>query len=96
VISFPHVGLEWPADEPQPRPAVNFARNADFAVDRLYPDAAALGAATLRARYSRLLIDLNRAPDDVSAGPRPRPPGAAAAASPPGPPAAPPRSTTAA
>ena len=81
VISFPHVGLEWPADDPRPRPTVNFARNADLDVDRLYPDAAALGAATLRARYSRLLIDLNRATDDVSAAlvpdhpaPRPRQP----------------------
>ncbi len=81
VISFPHVGLEWPGDEPRPRPAVNFARNADLEVDRLYPDAAALGAATVRARYSRLLIDLNRAADDVSAAlvpdhpaPRPRQP----------------------
>lgn len=81
VISFPHVGLEWPADEPRPRPAVNFARNADLEVDRLYPDARALGAATVRARYSRLLIDLNRAADDVSAAlvpdhpaPRPRQP----------------------
>ena len=81
VISFPHVGLEWPADEPRPRPAVNFARNADLEVDRLYPDAPALGAATVRARYSRLLIDLNRAADDVSAAlvpdhpaPRPRQP----------------------
>ena len=81
VISFPHVGLEWPGDEPRPRPAVNFARNADLEVDRLYPDAATLGAATVRARYSRLLIDLNRAADDVSAAlvpdhpaPRPRQP----------------------
>jgi len=81
VISFPHVGLDWPADDPRPRPAVNFARNADLEVDRLYPDAAALGAATVRARYSRLLIDLNRATDDVSAAlvpdhpaPRPRQP----------------------
>ena len=81
VISFPHVGLEWPEDEPRPRPAVDFARNADLAVDHLYPDAAVLGAATVRARFSRLLIDLNRAPDDVSAGlvpdhpaPRPRQP----------------------
>src|SRR5688572_5176384 len=78
VISFPHVGLEWPDDEPHGRPAVNFARNADHAVDRLYPDAAVLGAATLRARYSRLLIDLNRAPDDVTSAlvpdhPAPRP-----------------------
>jgi len=81
IISFPHVGLEWPVDEPRPRPPVNFARNADLEVDRLYPDAAALGAATVRARYSRLLIDLNRAADDVSAAlvpdhpaPRPRQP----------------------
>lgn len=81
VISFPHVGLEWPDDEPRPRPTVDFARNADLAVDQLYPDAALLGAATVRARFSRLLIDLNRAPDDVSAAlvpdhpaPRPRQP----------------------
>lgn len=81
VISFPHVGLEWPDDEPRPRPSVDFGRNADLAVDCLYPDAALLGAATVRARFSRLLIDLNRAPDDVSAGlvpdhpaPRPRQP----------------------
>lgn len=81
VISFPHVGLEWPDDEPRPRPAVDFARNADLAVDQLYPDAPLLGAATVRARFSRLLIDLNRAPDDVSAAlvpdhpaPRPRQP----------------------
>lgn len=81
VISFPHVGLEWPEDDPRPRPAVDFARNADLDVDSLYPDAALLGAATVRARYSRLLIDLNRAADDVSAAlvpdhpaPRPRQP----------------------
>jgi N-formylglutamate deformylase len=78
VISFPHVGLDWPEDDPHPRPAVNFARNADFAVDHLYPDAAELGAASVRARYSRLLVDLNRAADDVSAAlipdhPAPRP-----------------------
>lgn len=78
VISFPHVGLDWPDDEPQRRPAVNFARNADLAVDRLYPDAARIGAATVKARYSRLLIDLNRAADDVTSTlvpdhPAPRP-----------------------
>jgi N-formylglutamate deformylase len=81
VISFPHIGLEWPADEPHPRPAVDFARNADLAVDQLYPDAVTLGAATVRARYTRTLIDLNRPEDDVSAtlvpdhpAPRPRQP----------------------
>jgi N-formylglutamate amidohydrolase len=65
VVSFPHVGLDWPA-ELGPRPQVNFPRNADYAVDRLYVRAEGLGAATVRARYSRLVVDLNRAEDDVS------------------------------
>jgi N-formylglutamate deformylase len=64
IISFPHVGLDWPAGL-GPRPQVNFPRNADYAVDRLYIRAETHGAATLRARYSRLVIDLNRAEDDV-------------------------------
>lgn len=79
IVSFPHVGLDWPASL-GPRPQVNFPRNADYAVDRLYVRAEALGAATIRARYSRLVVDLNRAEDDVSAelvpdhpAPRPRP-----------------------
>ena len=79
IISFPHVGLDWPKSL-GPRPQVNFPRNADYAVDRLYVRAEVLGAATLRARYSRLVVDLNRAEDDVSAevvpdhpAPRPRP-----------------------
>ncbi len=78
IVSFPHVGLDWPAIL-GPRPQVNFPRNADYAVDRLYVRAEALGAATIRARYSRLVVDLNRADDDVSAeivpdhpAPRPR------------------------
>lgn len=77
VISFPHVGLDWPTGL-GPRPQVNFPRNADYAIDRLYVRAEALGAATVRARYSRLVVDLNRAHDDVSADlvpdhPAPRP-----------------------
>ncbi|HEY8378124.1 MAG TPA: N-formylglutamate amidohydrolase [Nannocystis sp.] len=66
VISFPHVGLRWPADAPRARPAVDFARNADYEVHLLYARAAALGAAVVRAEYSRLLVDLNRAADDIS------------------------------
>jgi N-formylglutamate amidohydrolase len=79
VISFPHVGLEWP-HALGPRPQVNFARNADFAVHALYPHALQLGATLVRARFSRLVVDLNRAADDVSPdlvpdhpAPRPRP-----------------------
>lgn len=66
IVSFPHVGLDWPQSL-GPRPQVNFPRNADYAVDRLYVRAEALGAATVRARYSRLVVDLNRAEDDISA-----------------------------
>ena len=62
VISSPHVGLAWPAGL-APRPQVNFARNADLEVHTLYRE---FDAAMLYARYSRLVVDLNRAPDDVS------------------------------
>jgi N-formylglutamate amidohydrolase len=78
VISIPHSGLAWP-DELHPRPRVDFARNADYAVPSLYADAPLVGAVVLEARFSRLLVDLNRAGDDVSAvlvpdhpAPRPR------------------------
>jgi len=42
---------------------VNFGRNADFAVHALYRG---IPMATVRARYSRLLVDLNRAEDDIA------------------------------
>jgi N-formylglutamate amidohydrolase len=65
VISFPHVGLEWPP-ELHGRPHVSLARNADFGVDSVYDGATELGAATISARFTRLVVDLNRAEDDVS------------------------------
>jgi N-formylglutamate deformylase len=65
VLSFPHVGLDWPGDFSRPAPQVSFGRNADYEVHALFPGAAARGVASVRARYSRLLIDLNRARDDV-------------------------------
>ncbi|HWB76418.1 MAG TPA: N-formylglutamate amidohydrolase [Nannocystaceae bacterium] len=78
VISFPHVGLAWP-EGLGPTPVVDFARNADYEVDHVYTRAHELGAATVQAIYSRLLVDLNRASDDISArvvpdhpAPRPR------------------------
>jgi N-formylglutamate amidohydrolase len=80
VISCPHVGLRWPTDLLRPAPQVHFGRNADYEVHRLYPSATGSGAATIKAIFSRLLVDLNRAPDDVSPelvpdhpAPRPRP-----------------------
>lgn len=78
VISIPHSGLAWP-DDVQPRPRVDFARNADYAVPSLYAEGPRFGAVMLEARFSRLLVDLNRAGDDVSSllvpdhpAPRPR------------------------
>jgi N-formylglutamate amidohydrolase len=78
VISFPHIGLQWPSSL-RPKPQADFARNADYAVHTLYRDVNELGAATVEAVYSRLVVDLNRAADDVSArlvpdhpAPRPR------------------------
>ncbi len=79
VISFPHVGLRWPTSLLRPAPQVHFGRNADFEVHRLFPNASERSA-TLQAIYSRLLVDLNRAADDVNPelvpdhpAPRPRP-----------------------
>jgi N-formylglutamate amidohydrolase len=40
-------------------------RDADLFVDRLYAAAPQRGAALLCARWSRYVVDLNRAPDDV-------------------------------
>lgn len=77
VISLPHVGLAWP-HELGPQPPTDLGRNADFAVDSLYDDAARFGAVAIEAEYSRLVVDLNRAADDISASvvpdhPDPRP-----------------------
>ncbi len=65
VISFPHVGLVWPHDL-SPKPQADFPRNADYDVHTLYDSAAHHGAASVAAIYSRLVVDLNRAADDVS------------------------------
>lgn len=65
VVSFPHVGLTWPHDL-RPKPQADFARNADYQVQTLYPALEQLGIARLEAVYSRLVVDLNRADDDVS------------------------------
>ncbi|TPV97164.1 MAG: hypothetical protein B7733_01095 [Myxococcales bacterium FL481] len=65
VVSVPHAGLEWP-ERLAGRPHVNLARNADFGVDELWAQAPRLGATMVVARYSRLVVDLNRAEDDVS------------------------------
>lgn len=65
VVSLPHVGLAWPHDL-RPKPLADFARNADYAVDTLYREVAELGVASVAAVFSRLVVDLNRAEDDVA------------------------------
>ena len=65
VISFPHVGLTWP-HELGPKPQIDFARNSDYEVHRLYDDCADMGVASVAAVYSRVVVDLNRAHDDIS------------------------------
>ena len=66
-MSMPHVGLNVPADigallteQAQAVP------DTDWYVDKLYYFLPDLGVSTLRANYSRYVVDLNRAPDNSS------------------------------
>jgi N-formylglutamate amidohydrolase len=68
LVEVPHAGLSLPAElervaRARPEDAL---RDADPFVDRLVKDAPDHGAALLCARLSRYVVDLNRAPDDVS------------------------------
>jgi N-formylglutamate amidohydrolase len=69
VVEVPHAGLMVPKDilAQIEVPQSSFARDADLFVDELYADATLEGATLLRARFSRYVIDLNRAEDDVDA-----------------------------
>ena len=67
LVSMPHVGLNVPADigallteQAQALPYT------DWYVDKLYDFLPDLGVSTLRANYSRYVVDLNRAPDNSS------------------------------
>ncbi len=62
VVSLPHTGLAWPRAL-GPAPRVSLPQHADHAVDLLYEGAP---ATIVRARWSRLVVDLNRAPDDIN------------------------------
>lgn len=66
VISFPHVGTDIP-DEIAARmsPAALKLDDTDFDQPGLYDFAQALDATTLTPRWSRLVIDLNRPPDNA-------------------------------
>ncbi len=64
VVSVPHSGVEFP-DEIKSHYRAEIVRqpdDTDWFVHRLYNFAADLGITTIHAKYSRLVIDLNRDP----------------------------------
>jgi N-formylglutamate deformylase len=65
LMSIPHLGTVLP-DQIAPRmtAAGHLVADTDWHLDRLYDFAAELGATIIGARYSRYVIDLNRAPDN--------------------------------
>lgn len=65
IISFPHVGTDIP-DAIAARMTDEALRldDTDFEQPALYDFAEALGATTVTARWSRLVIDVNRPPDN--------------------------------
>lgn len=65
IISFPHVGTDIP-DAIAARMTDEALRldDTDFEQPALYDFAEALGATTIIARWSRLVIDVNRPPDN--------------------------------
>ena len=65
ILSFPHVGTDIPdAIVARMTPAALRLDDTDFEQPALYDFAEALGATTITARWSRLVIDVNRPPDD--------------------------------
>jgi N-formylglutamate deformylase len=67
LVSFPHSGIEVPAEiEARLTPAARALPDTDWHLPRLYDFVDAFGASTLTARLSRYVIDLNRSPDDAS------------------------------
>jgi N-formylglutamate deformylase len=67
IVSFPHTGVELPADVADEFVSPWLARkDADWWIDRLYDFAADLGATTVRTKISRSVIDVNRDPSGAS------------------------------
>lgn len=68
VISVPHCGTAFPAELEEEFNAglIQAPDDTDWFVDRLYDFAPSLGMTMISARYSRWVIDLNRAPDNRS------------------------------
>jgi len=69
LVEVPHASIALPPElrDEITAPAECLWRDADLHVAELYRSAPAHGATLLAARYSRYVVDLNRAPDDVDA-----------------------------
>lgn len=69
LVEVPHASTELPDDVRKSiaAPTQGLWRDADIYVDRLYARAPNFGASLLVAQYSRYVVDLNRAADDVDA-----------------------------
>ncbi|MEX0923119.1 MAG: N-formylglutamate deformylase [Rhodovibrionaceae bacterium] len=65
LVSMPHVGTKVPEEiVARFTPEAAILPDTDWHVDRLYDFLEGLGATVITARYSRYVIDLNRAPDN--------------------------------
>lgn len=68
VVDVPHAG-EWIPDEVRRDMVVGdrlLRRDLDLYVDRIWADAPERGATLVASNVSRYVVDLNRAPDDIS------------------------------
>lgn len=66
IVSFPHVGTEIPDDiAARMSPQALRLDDTDFAQPALYDFAEEMEASTVTARWSRLVIDVNRPPDNT-------------------------------
>lgn len=64
LLSMPHAGTDLPPGlTDRLSPAARLLPDTDWHVDRLYAFAAEMDISTIRPRYSRTVIDLNRDPD---------------------------------
>jgi len=67
IVSFPHTGLDLPADCTAGLVSAKLGRyDADWYIDRLYSFAGDLGATTVHTALSRTVIDVNRDPSGAS------------------------------
>lgn len=68
IVDVPHAG-EWIPDDVRKEMVVGrriLKRDLDLYVDQIWQDAPSLGATLIASQVSRYVVDLNRAPDDVS------------------------------